>query len=345
MTGTRPATLVWAERGAAVIAGLGLAGGWIWAFEARSVPGLVAEATAGLVVGRVLAGRRIVVLVATVAGLLAVVPFGELHAPSPPAEAILDAPAWAGLAAVVGVTALGLLIGGHGIPSPWTTTLSTFLFDDMSVVVRPVRGARAGEARVDPAVAAHPLGAGGWLVAAIALAGTLAMAVSLSTLAAVPDRSSFDLPLPPGWHVVSRQVPDWDWDPQLGRDLTATRGTAEVPPDPTVARLGLTVLRASAGPTPVDCYGSMDTWGRAPTALYDGAPLDRSDIDLPVGRAYREVRDAGSGTRVYGYAIVRSRPVGIVTEPLCYVLAITVPPEAGIGATDADAIARALRFR
>jgi hypothetical protein len=53
----------------------------------------------------------------------------------------------------------------------------------------------------------------------------------------------------------------------------------------------------------------------------------------------------GRGTRLYSYGIARDRRVGLLIEPLCYIVVVTVPVGTGLGEEDVRTIMESFRFR
>jgi hypothetical protein len=244
-------------------------------------------------------------------------------------------------------------------PSEWGALASTYTW--MGVVAALVivgaglgLGGRVSSAAKEDGMLAAVLGAIGLL----SLAG---FAVTFGVLAYAPAPSSFEIALPVGWHVVPRSEIDWSENIAFGDDYTAVYGTTDVPTGFDVPVIGVTVVRGSAaaiqeypGYEPeyaIDaaegCYRRMDTWARPPTPLYDGDLLSSTTVTLPVGPAYYEVREAteGSSVHVHGYGIARTRLVGMLVEHVCYIVAVSVPPGAGVSEEDARAIVESFAFR
>ncbi len=181
------------------------------------------------------------------------------------------------------------------------------------------------------------------------LAALAGFVLTWGVLALDPAGASFEIPLTAGWTVIPRPEVDWFEQPAFGDDLTAVYGATEVPEwgVPIHPVIGVTVIRASqADWTGDDCYRALDYWMRPSTVLYGGKTVDSGEVTLPVGEAHFEVRahDTG-GSLVYGYGVARTRQVGMFVEHLCYILAISLPPDSPIDEAGAQAIAASVRFK
>jgi hypothetical protein len=275
---------------------------------------------AGLVAGTFSRGRF------TIAGLsllAAGVTWATLHgqfAP-PPAFEGPDVGVLLGPPLTVLSVAAGLWLGSKMLPSP-----------------RPVRPPRPGRTgRLGFAVIA---------IAAGALA-ILAASISWAVEMRVPSRLSFEMPLPAGWTVLSRQATGSYFDPTYGDHWTAVRGADKKPTGtepPAVPVLGVTVIRAPYEAQ--ECIRSVHGWSTSGGPVYAWPIIEEGAVQLPVGPAYRVVRKADTGSAsLYGWGITRTRQVGVVQESLCYMLVLTTPADAGIGADAADGIAAGFSFR
>lgn len=188
------------------------------------------------------------------------------------------------------------------------------------------------------------LGTAAFVLGGVALVATGATAVTLRTS---PAAASFQLDLPLGWNVIPREAIPWDWQVAYGNQLTAVLGSTTPPPhegwpaDPVV---GVSVHRGGARPD--ECLRSGDIWAGPESPLYQVEIITSEPASLPVGNAYREIRaNEQDGSRIYGYGVVRERRVWLVTEPLCYIVAVTLPADDGMTEADATAIVETFRFR
>lgn len=195
--------------------------------------------------------------------------------------------------------------------------------------------------------------------AVMGVAGAVGVFATWGLLAAVPGTESSAVTLPDGWTILDREQTWWrtEGEPAYGQDFTAVRPERNVrlptPPrypgeedEPTnLPVIGMSTVRVKA-PTPTKCIGALDVWARPPTNFYDGDPIESGGVSLPAGPAYRTVRATDiMGSRLYTYAFARERRVGLVLEPLCYLVAVNVPVGAGISEQDVTALVQTFRFR
>jgi hypothetical protein len=164
-------------------------------------------------------------------------------------------------------------------------------------------------------------------------------------LTAVPASQSFELRLPAGWTSVP--VPAYERDPAFGRTMTAAFGSEERPVAGVAVEhpvVGLSITRFAG--TPEYCLNSLRGWPPASSSIYDAPIVRTGRVALPSGQTYQEERaPQPSGTKVLATAWTRTRPAVLVSEPLCYVLVITTPPDSPVSEADARAIIDSFRFR
>jgi hypothetical protein len=180
-------------------------------------------------------------------------------------------------------------------------------------------------------------------------AGLIALVVTAGTAIpafAVPSRSSFAFDLPSGWNTLPHTYDTALFDPTYGDDFTAVLGSSDPPKrdwPPTTPILGVSTVRVEE--TPAVCIQQIHGWSTRDVPLYQGETIESGKVDLPTGAAFRKLTAPRSdGSRLYGWGIVRTREVGVLTEPLCYMLVLSVP-EGTVTTAEADAIAASFRFR
>jgi hypothetical protein len=136
------------------------------------------------------------------------------------------------------------------------------------------------------------------------------------------------------------------FDPTYGDDFTAVLGSSDPPTrngPPTSPILGVSTMRVAE--TPAVCIQQIHGWSTRDVPLYQGETIESGVVDLPTGAAFRKLTAPRSdGSRLYGWGIVRTRQVGVLTEPLCYMLVLSVPGGT-VTPAEADAIAASFRFR
>ena len=182
------------------------------------------------------------------------------------------------------------------------------------------------------------------------VAGAIALVVTgLTALPAflVPSTSSFSLDLPAGWTRLPRSYDTALFDPTYGDDFTAVFGSSDPPSrdwPPRTPVLGVSTVRVEE--TPAVCIQQIHGWSTRDVPLFQGETIEAAAVELPSGPAFRKVTAPRSdGARLYGWGIVRGRQVGVVSEPLCYIVVLSVPAGAALTPADADAIAASFRFR
>jgi hypothetical protein len=80
--------------------------------------------------------------------------------------------------------------------------------------------------------------------------------------------------------------------------------------------------------------------------LYRGPIAESGPAELAGGGGYREVRTADpAGTTLTAVAFSRVRTIGLIREPLCYALVITLPADSAVTEADAAEILASFRFR
>lgn len=188
------------------------------------------------------------------------------------------------------------------------------------------------------------------LAAAAAVGGgaaVVATAGTWATMAATPAKASFAFVLPAGWNVLGPLGGNDYREPAYGLDFTAVFGDPVRPEagrPATAPILGVSIVRAHVAPEV--CLSALNPWPGSVSPLFNATIVDSGMITLPAGIAAHVVRaPAPDGTRQDAYALSRVRHLGLVVEPLCYVVAVTTPPGSAIGPADVEAIVGSLRFR
>jgi hypothetical protein len=171
-----------------------------------------------------------------------------------------------------------------------------------------------------------------------------ATTITLATLLSVPASHAFDLPMSAGWTALEEEPRARD--PAYGEVFTAVFGSnqrpeAGGPADHPV--VGVSVIRFTLGL--LDCQPALRGWPGGKSVLFDAPILESGPIELPAGAAFRVVREPQPGATFRAYTFLRTRVIGLIREPLCYVVTIALPSGSPVTEADADAIIRSFRFR
>jgi hypothetical protein len=205
---------------------------------------------------------------------------------------------------------------------------------------RHIRGMKVDDRT---SILAQSLRGGALVLGIVAAVGT---AVSFAVLVAVPGSSSFQVLVPPGWSIVSRERVSWGEAPWFGNAYTAVLGQAAPQQSNGVASspvVGISVVRYDGPDNPADCLRASPVWGGY--LLSDSDEIIASGaVGLPVGDAYEVVLEI-AGSRVYAYTTVRARRVGLVIAPQCYLVVIHAPAGSGLTAESVRPIIDSFRYR
>jgi hypothetical protein len=253
------------------------------------------------------------------------------------------------LAASVGIAAAAMsfaVLGAATAPPPPAEYSSVGALSDMLLVVglivaTPIAVHLGGRFATPVPVAT--------VLSIVTLAGgicaVIAIGATSATLATIPATRSFAVSLPVGWEVLDRGPGGGAADPAFGMQYTAIRAEHGSVPSAIAAAqtIGMSVFTLSAdGACPRDTEG----WPGSDSPVYHAAYVGGSPVSLPAGPADHEIRSfdpEGSRLDVFGW--LRTRHVGVVSQSLCYILAVRSPAGVPFEEAEIDAIAAGVAFR